>query len=135
MTSNYRWTRCPVCGRVVYVLRDGTFSAHNVLKSARGAACDMSHRKPPGPESAARLREALRKAFWEYFGLDSNEWGPDRDDESAADTAVRAVRSVDFLSLDGMIYLVQEYHEMSEDAGTRQWTLTTSDEGDLDDLG
>jgi len=128
--AEHRSTRCPACGRFVKILLDGTFAKHTKLKDLRSGECPMSRHRPPTPEAAELLREVLRAAFWEHFGLAYEEWGPGQDDESTADAAIEALRTGSFLVVDGQIYLVTSSHEVSETAGERQWTITTNDEGD-----
>lgn len=71
----------------------------------------------------------LRLAFFYYYALDSQEWDPDRDDETAARTALAVLRRADFLAYGGQVYLVTECCEEQEDAGVRRWTVTTKDQG------
>jgi hypothetical protein len=133
--ARYRSARCPVCVRYVPVLDSGQFSKHDRLARGNGGECPMTRRRPAGPGAASALHEVLRVAFWEYFGLDSGEWGVDRDDDSAARAAVEALRTASFLVVDGQIYLVTHSSEENETAGERRWRITTHDEGESYELG
>lgn len=111
------------------LLRDGrTFSKHTTLEKGF-QDCPMSRRKAPSDAAERRLIEALEAAFFEYFGLSSNEWNPDADEASAARAALDALRAVNFLVVDGQVYLVTASHEVDESGGERQWRITTDDEG------
>lgn len=90
-------------------------------------------KQSPGDELPAHmvLLAVLRRAFFEYFALGSQEWGPDRDDDTAARTALAVLRRADFLAHGGQIFLVTECHEEREDGGVRRWSVTTKDQGGI----
>lgn len=115
------------------LLKDGrTFSKHTTLEKG-SRDCPMSRRKAAGPAAEQRLLKALEAAFFEHFGLAYKEWDPDADEVSAALAALRALRTINVLAVDGQVHLVTASHEVSESGGERQWTVTTDDEGGPDE--
>lgn len=111
--------------------KKGGFEVHLADKhNPESPRCPGSGQRPLGPSAEDVLREALAQAFFDYFALGSQEWGPDRDDESAADAALDTLRTLNFLVVDGAVHLVAAHDETHETAGERRWSITTRDEGE-----
>lgn len=124
--------RCTACGQMMRLTKKrGGFEVHLTDKHNQGSPrCPGSGQRPLGPSAEDVVREAFVLAFFEHFALGSQEWGPDRDNESAADAALAALRTIDLLVVGGAVYLVADHDETYEAVGERRWTITTRSEGE-----
>jgi hypothetical protein len=127
-----RTARCPVCNHVAPVRKNGTFGSHKIATWSSTKCLNIGGRAP-GASASEILLGVLYRAFWDYYALDSQEWGPDRDNESAAAAALAALQGApDFAVLEGKILLVSSARASIESPDGTLWNITTIEHGGMD---